>query len=152
MKTICATMLLVSGLASASTQYVPSGRAKAFKGPEGEVITIVPLNHNTKLLIYAHNTYGPAAEKALVYDYRDDTLNPHAGFVPPTGASAEIKKDRQIVVLNKAKDQWVYSDVLESNKVTQIKLNYSEELSSKIKVNDLVIQAKEYKFEPDTPL
>ncbi len=135
-------------LTQASTgSYTASGRAKAFKGPEGETITMIPLDNNEKMLVLAHNTYGPFAEKAFVFKFQNDNINPQV--VIPNPHAKDEKDHSGILVLNREGDQWVYTDFLQTDlkKIQRIKLTYSEDLSQKINTAQILKKAQDFKSE-----
>jgi hypothetical protein len=138
------TLLLISSISFATSEYKQSGRAKVFKGPEGEVISIVPLDQNTKMLVDAHNTYGINAEKTYVYDF--DSINSNVQIPNPRRKADD---NSQVIIMNRSDDQWSYSDLLDSKvtKAKTIRLTYSEELSNKVSVPALLKKAQAYKPE-----
>ena len=147
MKTLIALLIVAAAQTTFAAEYAQSGREKTFKGPEGETVTTIPLDNNTKMLVYAHNTYGVNAEKILVYEFRNDP-DPQVVFTNPN------QKNSWAIVMYKHKkeDQWIYADFMESkimSRVQDIKLTYSEELSAKIKPKDLIKRAKDFEIPRD---
>ncbi|RYZ73210.1 MAG: hypothetical protein EOP09_02220 [Proteobacteria bacterium] len=141
---------VVKKLVVATGKYVPSGRAKVFKGPEGEILTAIPLNNNTKVLIYTQNTYGYNNENVLVYDGCGNTSREiEACFPSPQRAD---RADRtQHLVFRFYKD-WLYDDYLipkpgEWFPTRTITFFYSEELSAQVDVPKLLRRAKEYRYQ-----
>ena len=57
--------------APALAEPKPSGRLKAYKGPEGEVIVLVPANDNKQMLVYFKRIDGELQGRTLLYDFED---------------------------------------------------------------------------------
>jgi hypothetical protein len=126
------------------SNYAQSGRAKVYKGPEGEVLTLIPLNNDTKMLIYAHNTYGMNTGKALVYDLYGDRAFYTVGFPSP-----QDRRNGTMIVFHFLDEKPEYNDFLSTKpqlRFRQIKLTYSEELSEKVDVALLISKAQDYIF------
>lgn len=123
--------------------YSPSGRAKAFQGTEGEVIIVIPLNNNSKILISAQNTYGINDDKVMVYDMRGTPAYPEAGFPLPARPRAFT------TVLSRIDNQLFYTDnltLIPQIIIKEIKLEYSEELSKTIIIQKLLDKAQDFVF------
>ena len=49
----------------------PSGPLKAYKGPEGQIIALVPINDNKQVLVHFKNLGGDLEGKTLLYQLED---------------------------------------------------------------------------------
>ncbi len=151
MKLILALIALTTTPAFA-TPHTISGPVRAYKGPEGEQITMIPLDQNTKMLVLAHNTFGIYADQPLIYDFKFDNMMPAVGFANFPEKENALAYSMK-VVLSKDQGTWTYADFLDpaGAKMMRIKLEYSEELSAKVKAGGLVKRGKEFQIGKNSP-
>jgi len=112
---------------------VPSGPLKAYKGPEGEVIVLVPANDSKEMLVHFRNIGGPLEGKTQLYLYEDRGNDRREVYWNKKRGS---KTDRAYVLTDYEDGTWMF--INPSKTSSHFRVIYSEAESSKIKVANVV--------------
>jgi hypothetical protein len=140
-------LLRVIPVPSEASPHATAPSPKAFAGPNGEEITIIPLDGRKKMLVYAHGVDGINNDKAVIYDTLEDALSLSVGYAnfPAKGLGYSMT-----VVLKREKDRWFFHDFLlpDGKKHREIELTYSAPLTAKIAVKRLLRGARDFAPKP----
>ncbi len=120
------SLLLIAG------RPVPSGPSKAFKGPEGEIITMVEANDSKQMLVHFKNVGGEIDGMAKLYEFEDDGKGRKGVFTNKKRGS----KTERFYILTARDGVWRFYHP--TKKSTEFNLKYSELDSEKMKVNDIL--------------
>ena len=130
----CIALALICAPAiAAPAKPVPSGPLKAFKGPEGELVVLVPVNDGKEMLVHFRNLGGPLEGKSALYLY-EDKGNDHREVY--SNKKRGNKTYRAYVLTDYESGSWTF---INPSKTSQsFTIHFSEADSKKIKVDEVV--------------
>jgi hypothetical protein len=122
-------------LVFAKAQPIQTGPVKAFRGPEGELITMVEVNESKEMLVHFKNigVKGDAFEgKTKLYQFTDNGRRGKDVFYNQKRGS----KTRQYTILNQTDERWTLAHPLKPT--ANISLNYSQKDSESTQFEDIL--------------
>jgi hypothetical protein len=119
-----------------SGKVTPNGPLKAYKGPEGEIVVMVQANDSKEMLVYLKNTGGTADGKTLRYFFEDLGKGTKNVYINVKRGS---KTNRSFLASARENDWEVY---VPGKPTDTLNVRYSEELSAKYKVDDVLAAYK----------
>ena len=111
---------------------VPSGRLKAYKGPEGEIIVMVPANDDKQMLVYFKNIGGDLEGKTLLYDFEDRGDHGKTVFIMKKRGSKQYRS----TMLEESDGDWNFYHPTKNT--VHFSIAYSEEATEKTKLDDVM--------------
>jgi hypothetical protein len=135
-----AAVAIAVGLAVAVTTPVlatpakptPSAPLRAYKGPEGQIVAVVPVADNKQVLVYFRNLDGELDGKSLLYELdTSDEANKEVYVVKKRGS-----KTYHSQLLIEHDGSWTFYHPTKANITFAIR--YSESESDQLKVDDVV--------------
>ena len=123
--------------AGPANKPVPSGPLKAYKGPEGELIVLVPANDSKEMLVQFRNIGGPLEGKTMLYLFEDRGDDRKEVYSNKRRGS---KSYRAFVLTDYARGTWLF--INPSNTSSSFRIHYAEAESSKIKIDEVVAAYK----------
>ncbi len=130
MKALLVVLLLVAPALAGNP--VPSGPLRAYKGPEGEIIVIVPVNDDKQALVHFRHLGGELEGKTRLYELEDlghDKKNIYE-------RRKRGSKTERFVVIDERDGEWEFSNPTKPS--MQFGIVYSEVTSDKIKVDEVM--------------
>lgn len=112
---------------------VPSGPLKAYKGPEGELIVLVPVNDSKEMLVHFRNIGGTLDGKTLLYLFEDHGDDRQEVYVNKKRGS---KTYRSYVMTDYRSGSWLFVNPEKTS--SSFRVRYSETDSKNLKVDDVV--------------
>lgn len=126
-------VLLAFGFCSslfAADKPVASGPLKAFKGPEGEVITMVEVNDSKQILVHFKGVGGEIEDKMRLYTLNDmGNGKKEITYTKKRGSKTETR-----YVMTYRDGHWTFN----GKGTTHIQLDYSEKHSEAITVDQFL--------------
>lgn len=116
---------------------VPSSRLKAFVGPEGEVVALVEANGSKQMLVYIKNIDGLDG-KTLLYNFEDHGDHGKSVYVDKKRGS----KTYRSTLMDSDGEGRGWDFYHPDKPAVHLHLKYSEEQSSKIKIDDVLAAYK----------
>ncbi len=132
MKRHLLAFLLLSMTVLGSAKIVASGPVKSFKGPEGEVITMVEVNDSKEMLVHMKGIGGEWDGKSVLYSFRDQGRGHKEVFTNKKRGS----KSFESFLLTARDGQWRFYHPTKGS--TEFVISYSEKDSEKMKLEDLL--------------
>lgn len=129
---LCGPLSAVA-LADKPDKPVPSGRLKAYKGPEGELVFLVEANDSKDMLVHFRNVGTELDNKTLLYHYEDLGDDRKTVYVDKRRGS---KTYRSIMLTSDGHAAWRFTNPSKTS--THFRVRYSEEASQQIKIDDVV--------------
>lgn len=111
----------------------PSGPLKAYKGPEGELVAIVPVNDNKQALVLFRGLGGGIDGTARLYEYEDLGNDRKTVYWNKKFGS---KAHRAYVLTDYERGSWTFINPADTK--TSFRVYYDEPSSKQIKVEDVV--------------
>jgi hypothetical protein len=126
---------LVCGLASAAFADHPaaSGPLKAYKGPEGQIVALVPVSDGKQMLVFVRGLGGGIDGTSRLYEYEDLGNDRKTVY---WNRKAGSKTHRAYVLTDYEPGSWNFIDPAEP--ATSFRVKYDEASSKQIKVEDVV--------------
>jgi hypothetical protein len=129
---IALALICVPAMA-APAKPVPSGPLKAYKGPEGELVVLVPVNDSKEMLVHFRHLGGPLEGTSALYLY-EDKGNDHREVY--SNKKRGSKTYRAYVLTDYDSGSWTF---INPSKTSQsFTVYFSETESKKIKVDEVV--------------
>lgn len=129
-------MLAVIGLFALGSAFAaapkPSGPLKSFKGPEGEVITLVEVNDSKQMLVHMKGVGGEVEGKSLLYNLAEPGRGKKDLYVDKKRGS----KTFQSFIMTNRDGRWHFYHPTKAG--TEFDVSYSEEASEKTKLEDVL--------------
>jgi len=110
----------------------PSGRLKAYKGPEGEIIALVPANDDKQMLVYFKNFGGDLEGKTLLYELEDRGERGKTVYINKKQGSKTFRS----ILLDGGDGAWDFFHP--TNFKIHFSMVYSESATEKIKVDEVM--------------
>jgi hypothetical protein len=129
-----AILLVTLGLAlpALADTPKPSGRLKAYKGPEGEIIVMVPANDDKQMLVYFKDLGGELEGKTLLYELEDRGDRGKTVYTTKKQGS----KTYRSVLLDGNGGRWDFFHP--ANFKVHFSIVYSEAATEKIKLDEVM--------------
>ena len=129
-----AILLVTLGLALPALAGTPrpSGRLKAYTGPEGEIIVLVPANNDKQMLVYFKSLDGDLEGKTLLYELEDRGDRGKTVYITKKRGS----KTYRSVLLDGGDGRWDFFHP--TNFKVHFSIAYSEAASEKIKLDEVM--------------
>lgn len=129
-------LALVLGLGTARADKITaSGPVKAYKGPEGELIVMVEISDGKEMLVHCKNLGGELEGKTVRYLFEDHGDSKDVYVNKKRGS-----KTYRSVMLTARDGAWEFYYPGKPTKTFRIR--YSEDASSKIKLDDVLAAYK----------
>lgn len=130
---IAIALICGPAMAEPAKKPAPSGTLKAYKGPEGELIVLVPVNDSKEMLVNFRNLGGALEGQSQLYLY-EDRGNDHREVY--SNKKRGSKTYRAYVLTDYESGSWTF---INPSKTSQsFKVYYSEAETKKIKLDDVV--------------
>ncbi len=110
----------------------PSGPLRGYKGPEGQIVVMVPVNDDHEMLVHLRNLGGDLEGKTLLYEVDDMGHNSKDIYVTKKRGS---KTYRSILLTERDGDWHFYHP---TNFKVEFEIVYSEAASEKYKLDDVM--------------
>jgi hypothetical protein len=130
---VAIAVLCVPLAATALANPVPSGPLKAYKGPEGELIVLVPVNDSKEMLVHFRNLGGTLDGKTLLYLFEDRGDDHQEVYVNKKRGS---KTYRSYVLTDYRRSSWLFVNPEKTS--SSFRVYYSETDSKNLKVDHIV--------------
>ena len=130
---IAAVLVCGAAVTTAVAKPVPSGKLKAYKGPEGEIVAVLEVNDSKEVLVYFKNVGGDLEGKALLYTYEDKGGDNKEVFRMKKRGS---KTYRSYLLTSYERGSWLFVHPTKTNE--QYRVTFSEADTKAIKVDDVV--------------
>jgi hypothetical protein len=112
----------------------PSGRLKGYKGPEGEIVALVPVNDDKQMLVHFKNFGGDLEGKTLLYDFEDH--GDHGGKTVFINKKRGSKTYRSTLLSSDGEGVWDFFHP--TNFKVHFSIVYSEAATEKVKLDDVL--------------
>jgi len=110
----------------------PSGRLKAYKGPEGEIVALVPVNDDKQMLVHFKNFGDDLEGKTLLYEFEDRRDQGKSVYINKKQGS----KTYRSILLDGGDGAW---DFFHPTKLkVHFTVVYSEAATEKIKLDEVL--------------
>jgi hypothetical protein len=110
----------------------PSGHLKAYKGPEGEIIALVPVNSDKQVLVYFKNLGGDLDDTTLLYQLEDRGDQGKTVYVMKKQGSKSFRS----VLLDGGDGAWDFFHP--KNFKVHFSIVYSQSATERIKLDDVI--------------
>jgi hypothetical protein len=133
MRSLACLLLLCTAIGTAhADKIVVTGRVKAYRGPEGEIVAMLEINDGKEMLVHFRNVDTSIDGKTLRYLVADTGHGNKDVYIVKRRGS----KTYRSIMLSSRDRQWTFVHPIDHT--VTFELSYTDEWSNKIKAEDIL--------------